>query len=545
VRRINPVAAYRRWRLRGKLAPQVEAVEAFLRSLPQPDSRDQPVFFFNASTRIHMLSLNGAFGLLASWALRAGQVPVRYLVCDRGLAPCVLGTNRTHPHAPPPCSPCMALSRTLFPPHLVDPLHLHRDLALEVLRDLTGRSLSDLETWEFNGRPLGSLCLPSVRWFLRRHHLLDAEPAISIFSHYLASAASLSLELEAVFARLSPRALALFNGTFYPEALARRIARERAIPVVTHEVGLASISAFFTRGEATFREASLNDGWRLDQEQSRRLDRYLEDRFRGSFTMAGIRFWERMESIPEWLLEERRRFRDTVTVFTNVVFDTSQIHANHIFDDMFEWLDDLAAAVGRHRQTLFVFRAHPDEDRPGKESQESVEAWFWASPLASYPNAVLIGPAQPISSYDLVRQSKLVLVYSSSVGLEASVLGVPVLCAGRARYTQVPSVFRAESRAEYTGLLERFLREEKIEVPSGFRETARASLYAELFEESLDLSEFLEPMTDAPGMVEFRRFLPERLLTSPPLRQIRRGFVDGEPFSLRADPEDGEPTGSG
>ena len=84
------------------------------------------------------------------------------------------------------------------------------------------------------------------------------------------------------------------------------------------------------------------------------------------------------------------------------------------------------------------------------------------------------------------------------------------------------------------------MREEEIEVPLGFRETARAFLYAELFEESLDLSEFLEPMADAPGMVEFRRFLPERLLTSYPLRQIRRGFVDGEPFSLRADPEEGD-----
>jgi hypothetical protein len=370
----------------------------------------------------------------------------------------------------------------------------------------------------------------------------------SIYRHYLASAASLSLELEAAFDRLSPSALALFNGTFYPEALARIIARERAIPVVTHEVGLASISAFFTRGEATFRQASLQDRLRLNEEENRRLDRYLEERFRGSFSMAGIRFWERMESIPDWLLEARRRFRDTVAVFTNVVFDTSQIHANHIFDDMFEWLDDLAATVDRHPETLFVFRAHPDEDRPGKESQESVERWFRASTLASRPNAVLIEPAQPVSSYDLVRQSKFVLVYSSSVGLEASVLGVPVLCAGRARYTQVASVFRADSRAEYAALLERFLREEEIEVPTGFRETARAFLYTELFEESLDLSQFLEPMADAPGMVEFRRFSPETLLTSRPLQQIRRGFVDGEPFALRAGLEEEtdqrDPTGA-
>jgi hypothetical protein len=541
---VNPIAAYRHGRLRRRLAPQVDAVEAYLESLPPPISVDRPVAFFNASTRIHTLSLNGAFSLLASWALRASQVPVRYLVCEEGLASCVLGTNRHRPHAPPPCSACLALSRTLFPADLVHSLPPSRPLISEILGELKGRSIRELMAWEFHGRPLGSFCLPSVRWILRRHHLEDGEPAVSIFRRYLASAASLSLELEAALTRLSPRALVVFNGTFYPEAVAREIAREQAIPVVTHEVGLASISAFFTRGEATFREALLPQGGRLDEAQNRRLDRYLEDRFRGSFTMAGIRFWERMEGIPEWLLQRRRRFRDCVAVFTNVIFDTSQIHANHAFRDMFDWLDDLAVLAARYPETLFVFRAHPDEDRPGKESLESVTAWFRSSSLASSPNAVLIEPGLPISSYDLIRLSKLVLVYSSSVGLEASVLGVPVLCAGKARYTQVPTVFRAASRNEYAAELDGFLRAERIEIPAGFQETARAFLYAELFEHSLDMSQFLEPMAGAPGMVTFRRFAPEELASASPLLQIRRGILDGEPFALREAPQELRPKGS-
>jgi hypothetical protein len=129
--------------------------------------------------------------------------------------------------------------------------------------------------------------------------------------------------------------------------------------------------------------------------------------------------------------------------------------------------------------------------------------------------------------------------------LEASVLGVPVLCAGRARYTQVPTVFRAESRSEYEAQLERLLRADRIEVPPGFRETARAFLHAELFEDSLDMSEFLQPMAGAPGMVTFREFAPVRLAMASPLLQIRRGFVDGVPFSLSTAPAEERPTGSG
>ena len=529
----NPIARWRQRRLLRDLALQIGRVEAYLGEREAPiRAVGPPILFFNASTRIHRLSLNAAFGLLASWALRADRVPIAFLVCEEGMWPCVLGTDRRNPRTRPPCSPCRSLSGVLFPKDLVTPLHLDRGVHRQVLDELAGKALKDLVAWKYRGRPLGELCLPSVRWILRRQHLPDTEPVRSVYRGYLASAASLSVELESALSRLAPRALALFNGIFYPEALAREIAREFAVPVVTHEVGLAPNSAFFTRGEASFRETPIVAGSRLGEEEDRELDRYLEDRFRGSFSMAGIRFWKSMEAIPEWLEERQRQSRQTVVVFTNVVFDTSQVHANSIFGDMFAWLELLAETVARHPETLFVFRAHPDEDRPGKESQESVAAWFERSSLPARRNAVFVEPKRPISSYELIRASKLVLVYNSSVGLEASVLGVPVLCAGRARYTQVPSVFLARDRDDYYRQLEQFLETERIEMPPEFQQNARAFLHTELFEASLDLSEFVEPLTGFPGMVALRRFEPERLLHSRPLQQIRSGFVDNAPFLL-------------
>jgi hypothetical protein len=81
--------------------------------------------------------------------------------------------------------------------------------------------------------------------------------------------------------------------------------------------------------------------------------------------------------------------------------------------------------------------------------------------------------------------------------------------------------------------LEEFLEAERIEVPPGFRKTARSFLYGELFEASLDLSEFIDPLAGFPGMVAFRQFEPERLVHSRPLDQIRKGFVDNSPFLLK------------
>ena len=111
-----------------------------------------------------------------------------------------------------------------------------------------------------------------------------------------------------------------------------------------------------------------------------------------------------------------------VAVFTNVIFDTTQLQANVIFPDMFAWLDALLEVFKAHPETLFVLRAHPDEARPGKLSRESVAMWF-EQKSASLQNTVLIPPQERISSYELVRLSKFVLTYNSQIGLESIVDG--------------------------------------------------------------------------------------------------------------------------
>ncbi|MCI0876750.1 MAG: hypothetical protein J4N76_09330, partial [Chloroflexi bacterium] len=174
---------------------------------------------------------------------------------------------------------------------------------------------------------------------------------------------------------------------------------------------------------------------------------------------------------------------------------------------------------------------HPDENRPGKESRQSVADWFESSGLSERTNVTFIGPDERISSYELIERSSYVLVYNSSVGLEAAILGKAVLCAGRARYTQAKTVFMPSDRAEYFRQLENLLESSLIEVPPEFAENGRRLLYQELFRSSIDLSDFLIPYPSLPGMVLLRDFEPQILKEHPSLETIRRGVLDGAPFA--------------
>jgi hypothetical protein len=404
------------------------------------------------------------------------------------------------------------------------------DLEIEI------NSLSLTELLRFTNKknlPLGEIVLPSLRWILRRHNLEDLETTRMICRDYIRSANNLSDVVEGTLEDQRPAAVVVFNGQFFPEAIVKNLARQRGIRVISHEVALQPLSAFFTEGEATAYPIQVPSGMKLTEGQNRKLDEVLEERFQGNFSMAGIKFWGEMKPFDEAFFQKAKEFQQIVPIFTNVIFDTSQAHANSIYLDMFSWLEVVAFLIKENPRTLFVIRAHPDEIRPGKESRETVSDWVKKRGLDRLTNVVLIEPGENFSSYQLIQRSKFVMVYNSTIGLEASILGAVVICAGRARFTQVKSVFLPENRLEHLRMVRKFLQSERIDVPDEFRLNARYFLYYQLFRTSIPFGEFIEESDTWKGYVKLKDFPLENLKAenSLTMRIIQKGILEGADFT--------------
>jgi hypothetical protein len=511
----------------------------------EPKPSGAPVIFFKASSGIDDLSWNSGFHLLASWALRLKGVPVVYFACNSGMSKCVLGTNRDDPHQTMPCRSCVYQSRTLytevqrfkgaegqrFALSRVEWFGYEHDPELE--KALEKLSVPELMKFERQTIPLGPLCLPGLRWILRIHHLSDDENTRFLLREYILSAWNVAGKFSKFLDETNPRAVVVFNGQFFPEATARHVAQKRGLRVITHEVGLQPATAYFTEGEATAYPIHIPDEFELNDEQNAKLDAYLARRFQGDFTMAGIKFWADMKGLDESFLQKAAGFKQIVPIFTNVIFDTSQPHANTVFEDMFQWLDLVLDVIRSHRETLFVVRAHPDELRVRKSSRETVRGWVASRDVEKEPNVIFVSPTETLSSYELIQKSKFVMIYNSTIGLEASIMGAAVLCAGRARFTQYPTVFFPQSIEAYQRELEDFLNEEKIEVPTDFQRNGRRFLYYQLFRTSLPFGDFLEPSvrTTQTRLKSFDldQLSPERSLA---LKAILDGILSGGDFLL-------------
>jgi len=238
-----------------------------------------------------------------------------------------------------------------------------------------------------------------------------------------------------------------------------------------------------------------------------------------------------MKGLDKSFLQKAAGFKQVVPVFTNVIFDTSQPHANTVFEDMFQWLDLVLEVTREHRETLFVVRAHPDELRVRKSSRETVQGWAAGREVQKEPNIVFVSPNETLSSYELIQKSKFVMVYNSTIGLEASIMGTAVLCAGKARFTQYPTVFFPQTVEAYRKELEDFLNKEMIEVPAEFKRNARRFLYYQLFKTSLAFGDFLEPSIRT-TQTRLRSFELQELLESDAVKAILDGILKKGDFLL-------------
>jgi hypothetical protein len=496
----------------------------------QPQRQGGPVIFFKASTGIDDLSWNSGFHLLVSWAFRLQGIPVVYFACDSGMSHCVLGTDRENVQKEPPCKSCVYQSKTLYTG--TDPQWFTYQQDEKLSKAAAGLSVEQMTRFVWEEIPLGALCLPGLRWVLRVHHLNDDEATRYLFREYILSAWNVAQKFDVLLERTQPRAVVVFNGQFFPEAAARHMAQKRGIRVITHEVGLQPATAYFTEGEATAYPIHIPDDFELNAEQNAKLDGYLAKRFQGDFSMAGIKFWADMQGLDESFLQKAAGFKQIVPVFTNLIFDTSQPHANMVFEDMFDWLDLMLEEIRSHPETLFVIRAHPDETRVRKASRETVAGWVEARRATDLPNVIFVSPQESLSSYELIQKSKFVMVYNSTIGLEASIMGAAVLCAGKARYTQYPTVFFPQTIDEVRKKIKEFLAADAIEVPIEFKRNARRFLYYQLFRTSLPFGEFLEPSVRT-TQTRLKSFGLDDLISSESVKVVMAGVLDGGDFLLK------------
>ncbi|MEA2460104.1 MAG: hypothetical protein QOH90_281 [Actinomycetota bacterium] len=345
------------------------------------------------------------------------------------------------------------------------------------------------------GRPLGAAIEPSLVWFFRSATLPDTEAARNARRDFLSGAAIMARATPRLLETVKPDTIVMVNGRFYEEEIVRQIAGAEGVRVVSYEVGAQRETLFFSEGvDRPASDYSIEDLWDrfgnapLSGMQEAELARVIADRRSGA--NAHRRYYQKPRSLDSDGAKPR------VVLFTNVTWDTAVIGKNRAFPSMFDWIRrTIEDAMGDPAYELVV-RVHPAESRwSGLESSERFADWA-SREFGELPSHVrIVRPEESVDSYSLMDDADVVLVYSSTVGLEAAVLGKPVCIAGDTHYRGRGFTVDIDSPAEYDEVLRKI---RKGDLAAAAPDLARR--YAYLFFcramipfPAVDMTEFGEP----------------------------------------------------
>lgn len=143
---------------------------------------------------------------------------------------------------------------------------------------------------------------------------------------------------------------------------------------------------------------------------------------------------------------------DTVLLPMNVEWDTAALGKHTNFADTVDWLLTTIPVILELCTHQVIVRQHPSERRALQRSHLDIGS-ILSERFAGEARVRLVAAEDVVNTYDLLRESALVLPFVSTIAIEAAAMGKQVLISGDGYYRHLGFVYSATSRGEYLDLL--------------------------------------------------------------------------------------------
>lgn len=420
--------------------------------------RDWAVHLHQEAVLAHALQLRGA--------------RVRVLGCAGDLEVC--DHNNCYRAPPMPCGSCTAYARQGTDAHGFERAELTYGPE-PGWPELDGLTVDELYQVTWDDLPLGRLVEVPSQWFnmTTRVHVDPLAP--ENVRRFLRSARRVAAAAARHLDERRPDVVVLLNGMFFFESILWELCRARGIDVITYEAGFIAGTLAFRRNEAAcyYDQAAWWDDRRarpLTDEEAGRLDDLLERRRSGGQTL----YWDD----ATFGSLDRGRPGSLAVMFTNLTWDSAVIGRNAAFDSIHDWIAGAISAMEDRPDDELIVRIHPAETKlRGKITREPV-ADVVAERFPTLPSNVrILASEDTTSSYVLMDQADVGLVYTSTTGMELALSGTPTLVAGTPHYRGKGFTHDATDPADFTARLGALL----DDPASGAPDLDLARRYAHLF----------------------------------------------------------------
>ena len=260
----------------------------------------------------------------------------------------------------------------------------------------------------------------------------------------------------------NPEVVLIPNGLILEMGIVFRVAKYLNIPAVTFEFNDQREQIWLAQNTSIMRQDTdylVRDRCSLpmtDEMYERLAD--LENARRGARVWGkSKRLWQYFSSQGA---EETRKTlgldeRPIILLAANVLGDSLTLGRNIFAESMSEWITKTVQYFAKRTDVQLIIRIHPGEKIvPQVKSMGTVVR----EALPEIPSHIhLIGALDKINTYDLIEIANLGLAYTTTVGVETAMNGIPVISCGETHYRERGFTLDPNTWDEYFATLEEVL----------------------------------------------------------------------------------------
>ncbi len=258
-----------------------------------------------------------------------------------------------------------------------------------------------------------------------------------------------------------PDVLITPNGSILEMGAVYQAARFLEIPVVTYEFGEQRGRIWLAQNGEVMRQET-DCLWQarrdtpLTQAQLEQARQLYTSRQRADLWQNFSRRWQGLPSQGQTQVRAALGLdqRPVVLLAANVIGDSLTLGRQIFTHSMTEWLQRTIVDFITRPECQLIVRIHPGERYTQGPSVADVVRQV-APELP--PHIHLVGADDPINTYDLIEIADLGLVYTTTVGMEMAMSGVPVLVVGQTHYRGKGFTLDPDSWQSYRELLDKTL----------------------------------------------------------------------------------------
>jgi hypothetical protein len=259
-----------------------------------------------------------------------------------------------------------------------------------------------------------------------------------------------------------PDVVLIPNGLILEMGIVFRVARYLNIPAVTFEFNDQREQIWLAQNTSIMRQDT--DYLVRDRSSLPMSDEMYERLADLENARRGARVWGKSKRLWQYVssqgADQTRKAlglddRPIVLLAANVLGDSLTLGRNIFAESMSEWITKTVQYFAKRTDVQLIVRVHPGEKIvPQVKSMGTVVR----EALPEIPSHIhLIGALDNVNTYDLIEIANLGLAYTTTVGVETAMNGIPVISCGETHYRGRGFTIDPNSWDEYFSVLEKVL----------------------------------------------------------------------------------------